>query len=158
MELYFSPLFFLFLLFVGALVTFAANALNQVISIKAASHAEYEFLENTILNNEFDPETNKTLESMIIPKKGSSLSKPDNAFGLFLGYTVSATFDPNNATYIANLEKQMESDILKIAVYLEKRINDLGLLNHSFYVYVLPLNNAVFDKNNIMKDALEVDE
>jgi len=95
---------------------------------------------------------------MIIPKKGSSLSKPDNAFGLFLGYTVSATFDPNNATYIANLEKQMESDILRIAVYLEKRINSLGLLNHSFYVYVLPLNNAVFDKNGIMNDSLEVNE
>lgn len=140
------------------LETAVDNALNQVISIKAASHTEYEFLENTILNNEFDPETNKTLESMIIPKKGSSLSKPDNAFGLFLGYTVSATFDPNNATYIANLEKQMESDILRIAVYLEKRINSLGLLNHSFYVYVLPLNNAVFDKNGIMKDALGVDE
>ena len=77
---------------------------------------------------------------------------------MFLGYTVSAAYDPNNASYMLNLENQMKSDILKIAVYLENRINDLGLLNHSFYVYVLPLNNAVFDKNGIMKDALEVDE
>lgn len=140
------------------LETAVDNALNQVISIKSASHDEYEFLENTILNNEFDAETNKILENMIFPKKGSGLSKPDDAFGLFLGYTVSAAYDPNNASYMLNLENQMKSDILKIAVYLEKRINDLGLLNHSFYVYVLPLNNAVFDKNGIMKDALEVDE
>ncbi len=140
------------------LETAVDNALNQVMSIKAASQDEYEFLENTILNNEFDAETNKILESMIFPKKGSGLSKPDDAFGLFLGYTVSAAYDPNNASYMLNLENQMKSDILKIAVYLENRINDLGLLNHSFYVYVLPLNNAVFDKNGIMKDALEVDE
>ena len=143
---------------IDKLETAVDNALNQVLSIKAASHDEYEFLENTILNNEFDAETNKILESMIFPKKGSGLSKPDDAFGLFLGYTVSAPFDRNNATYITNLEKQMELDILKISAYLEKRINDLGLLNHSFYVYVLPLNNAVIDKDSIMKDALEVDE
>lgn len=157
-EVFFNQLVFGATDTIDNLETAVDNALNQVISIKAASHDEYEFLENTILNNEFDAETNKSLENMIFPKKGSGLSKPDDAFGLFLGYTVSATFDPNNATYISNLEKQMESDILKIAVYLEKRINDLGLLNHSFYVYVLPLNNAVFDKNGIMKDALEVDE
>ena len=143
---------------IDKLETAVDNALNQVLSIKAASHDEYEFLENTILNNEFDAETNKILESMMFPKKGSGLSKPDDAFGLFLGYTVSAPFDRNNATYITNLEKQVELDILKISAYLEKRINDLGLLNHSFYVYVLPLNNAVIDKDSIMKDALEVDE
>lgn len=140
------------------LETAVDNALSQVMSIKAVSHDEYEFLENTILNNEFDPETNKILENMIIPKKGSGLSKPDDAFGLFLGYTVSTIFDPNNVTYISNLEKQMESDILRIAVYLENKIKILGLMNHSFYVYVLPLNNAIFDKNGIMKDALGVDE
>jgi len=140
------------------LETAVDNALKQVQSIKAASHDEYEFLENTILNNDFDAETNKILESMIFPEKGSGLSKPDDAFGLFLGYTVSTPFEPNNATYITNLENQMESDVLKIAAYLEKRISDLRLLNHSFYVYVLPLNNAVFDKNRIMKNALEVGE
>ncbi len=143
---------------IDTLETAVDNALNQVLLIKDASHDEYEFLENTILNNEFDAETNKILESMIFPKKGSGLSKPDDAFGLFLGYTVSAAYDPNNATYMLNLENQMEFDILKIASYLEKKINDLGLLNHSFYVYVLPLNDAIFDKNSIMKEALEVSD
>jgi hypothetical protein len=134
------------------------NALNQVIAIKSASNDEFEFLENTILNNEFDAETNKALESMIFPKKGSGLSKPDDAFGLFLGYTVCIPREPNNELYLANLEKQMDTDIIKISTYIEKRINDLGLMSHSFYVYVLPLNNAIFDKTSIMEDALGVDK
>jgi uncharacterized protein (DUF2164 family) len=134
------------------------NALNQVLEIKSVSTDEYEFLENTILNNEFDAETNKVLEGMIFPKKDSGITKPDDAFGLFLGYTVGAAYEPDNALYLTNLEKQMDADISKISAYLEQRINDLGLLNYSFYVYVLPLNNAIFDKTTIMEDALGVDE
>lgn len=132
------------------------NALNQVQEIKSVSAYEYEFLENTILNNEFDAETNKALEDMIIPKKTSGLTKPDDAFGLFLGYTVSTSYEPDNVLFMANLEKQMVADITIISTYLERRIKDLGLLNYSFYVYVLPLNNALFDRTTIMEDALEV--
>lgn len=132
------------------------NALNQVLSIQSASSSEYEFLENTILNNEFDIETNKALESMIIPEKGSGLTKPDNAFGLFLGYTVKTPYEPDNTIYSANLEAQMDIDITNISTYLEKRITALKLLNYSFYVYVLPLNDAIIDKETIMKNALEV--
>jgi hypothetical protein len=132
------------------------NAFNQVLTIQSASSDEYEFLENTILNNEFDAETNKALESMIIPKKGSGLTKPDNAFGLFLGYTVKTPYEPNNALYTSNLETQMDLDIIHISTYLENKINTLGLSNYSFYVYILPLNDAIIDKESIMKDALEV--
>ena len=134
------------------------NAFNQVLTIQSASSDEYEFLETTILNNEFDAETNKILESMIIPKKGSGLTKPDNAFGLFLGYTVKTPYEPNNALYSSNLEAQMELDITNISTYLENKINTLGLSNYSFYVYILPLNDALLDKDSIMKDALEVDK
>jgi len=127
------------------------KALNQVLEIKSVSVYEYEFLENTILNNEFDADTNKALEEMIIPKKASGLTKPDDAFGLFLGYTVSVAYEPDNALYMANLEKQMDADITKISTYLEQRIKDLGLTNYSFYVYVLPLSNALFDRTTIRR-------
>ncbi len=103
----------------------------------------------------------ETLDSMLkvykIGKNGQPLKNYD--FFPFKSYhnnTVSTTYDPNNVIYLSNLEKQMNIDITKISAYLEKRINDLGLLNHSFYVYILPLNNAVFDKSTIMEDALEV--
>jgi hypothetical protein len=52
----------------------------------------------------------------------------------------------------------MELDITNISTYLENKINTLGLSNYSFYVYILPLNDALLDKDSIMKDALEVDK
>lgn len=134
------------------------TALCQVLQIQSASNDEYNFLETTILNNEFDAQTNIALEDMIIPKKGSGLKKPDNAFGLFLGYTVKTEYEPNNALYITNLEAQMKLDITNAYGYLNRKLNDLGLLNYSFYIYVLPLNDAIFDKDSIMKDALSVGE
>lgn len=56
------------------------NAFQQVINIKNSTKDELELLETTILNQEFGLETNKALEAMIIPKKGSGLEKPDPAF------------------------------------------------------------------------------
>ncbi|MGI6593476.1 MAG: DUF1837 domain-containing protein [Christensenellales bacterium] len=142
---------------VDKLETAVDNALNQVAKIRSATTYEHKFLENTILNNEFDAETNKALESILLPQKESGMDKPNNAFGLFLGYTVKIADEPNNERYKINLEKQMKIDITKIAAYLEKRIKSLELLNHSFYVYILPLNNAL-DTATIMEEALKVGE
>ena len=84
------------------------------------------------------------------------LKKPDSAFGIFLGYTVSVAAEPNNAQFNENLKQKMETDIVSISSYMTAKINELGLASYSFYVYVLPLNNAVIDKNEIIKNALEV--
>lgn len=134
------------------------NALEQVLAINSAASDEYDFLENTILNRHFDPETNQALENLIIPKKSDKLSKPDHAYGLFLGYTVKTPDQPNNELFITDLESQMDSDIERISSYLEQKVSELELLNYSFYVYILPLNNAIYDVPSIMNDALKVDE
>lgn len=132
------------------------NALKQVTEIKSSVSKEFDFLETTILNEEFDSDTNKALEEIIIPTKASGLKKPDSAFGIFLGYTVSVAAEPNNAQFKENLKQKMETDIVSISSYMTTKINELGLTSYSFYVYVLPLNNAVIDKDEIIKKALEV--
>jgi hypothetical protein len=76
------------------LETAVDNALNQVLEIKSFSADEYEFLENSILNNEFDAETNKALQDIIIPKKGSGLTKPDN---IFIVVVFPAPLNPSKA-------------------------------------------------------------
>lgn len=142
---------------VDSLESAVDDALCQVSKILASKADEFDFVETTILNNEFDTETNKALEDMIIPKKSSGLSKPDTAFGLFLGYTVDVENEQNNYLFKTKLKEKMEYDISSIASYLEESINMLSLDNFSFYIYVLPLNNASNDKIEIMKKALEVD-
>lgn len=143
---------------INDLATAIDNAFKQVVEIKNSAKEEYDFLETTILNNEFDSETNKTLEDIIIPKKGSGLTKPDSAFGMFIGYNVDVPDEPNNEQFKINIKAKMESDIKSFAPYIENKITSLGLSSYSFYIYILPFNDINIDKDQIMRNALEVDD
>ena len=152
-------------LILGATDTFdslekaADNAFEQVKNIASSSSAnEYELLESTILNEEFDAKTNQALKDMIVPKKGSGVAKPENAYGVFLGYSINVenAWLMSNEEYIIAAKEKMENDIASIIPYIKKKIDSLGLLNHSFYIYILPLNNALIDRESIINEALEV--
>lgn len=133
------------------------NAFDQVERIAAGSSEEYDLLETSILNNEFDADMNQTLESMIIPKKGTSSSSIEKAYGIFLGYTINVDGTGlSNDEYLKNANEKMISDIKGIIPYIESKISALSLSNHSFYIYILPLNDALSDKESIIKDALGV--
>lgn len=133
------------------------NAFDQIERIAAGSSEEYDLLETSILNNEFDADMNQTLESMIIPKKGTSSSSIEKAYGVFLGYTINVDGTGlSNDEYLKNANEKMISDIKGIIPYIESKIGALSLSNHSFYIYILPLNDALSDKESIIKDALGV--
>lgn len=133
------------------------NAFDQIERIAAGSSEVYDLLETSILNNEFDADMNKTLESMIIPKKGTSSSSIEKAYGIFLGYTINVDRTGlSNDEYLKNANEKMISDIKGIIPYIESKIGALSLSNHSFYIYILPLNDALSDKESIIKDALGV--
>ena len=75
----------------------------------------------------------------------------DNAFGIFLGYTLGV-----DATQCSNVEfreavnQKLKEDLDNIATYIEGKINDSGLAGYSFYFYVLPFNNAAEDRASII--------
>lgn len=132
------------------------KAFGQIEHINESISDELKFIDDTILNEEFDQETNKSLEEIILPSKDSGLSKPENAFGIFLGYTPEVDSDVINEEFKANLRTKLKEDIVDIEPYITNKIKSLGLQNHSFYVYVLPFNDALMDSKEIIKEALEV--
>lgn len=133
------------------------NAFIQIERIAAGASEEYHLLEESILNNEFDADMNRTLESMIVPKKTTVPSSMEKAYGVFLGYTINIDGTGlSNEEYLKNANDKMISDIKGIIPYIESKIKTLGLSNHSFYIYILPLNDALNDKEDIIKDALGV--
>ena len=87
------------------------------------------------------------IKGIIIPQKGS-VDKPPMAFGVFLGYSLGMTGD------IASCISKMEYDIKNCLTYMKEKILSLGLSQHSFYVYVIPLNNAISDKKTIMENLM----
>lgn len=132
------------------------KAFGQIEHINESITDELKFIDDTILNEEFDQETNKSLEEIILPSKYSGLSKPENAFGIFLGYTPEVDSNVINEEFKANLIDKLKKDIVEIEPYITNQIKSLGLQNHSFYVYVLPFNDALMDSKEIIKEALEV--
>ena len=77
---------------------------------------------------------------------------------VFLGYNVNV---PNadtlpSADYIPALIKKMQADISACVPYIQSKIDELKLSRHSFYIYVLPLDDVSTDRTTIMNKALEV--
>ena len=48
----------------------------------------------------------------------------------------------------------MTLDIKNHAAYIAQKIKDFSLDGHSFYFYILPLNDAEADKKDIMEKLL----
>ena len=139
---------------VGDLKVAIDEAFEHVVQIKNAQTTEIGLVESTIFYQSFNPELSATVKNIIVPQKGKS-NRPDRAFGVFLGYSIDKiqgiyTNDEYRIKYI----EQMEKDISDNAKYIQDKIMSLGLTGFSFYIYVLPFNEAISDKQAIMDNLL----
>lgn len=122
-------------------------ALAHVIEIKNNKAKEYDLVESGMFYRSFDKEVSDRIKDIIIPQRGR-VDKPPMAFGVFLGYTLGMTGD------IASCVSKMEGDIKQCMEYMKQRIQALGLSQYSFYVYVIPFNDVVPDKKEIMEKLM----
>jgi len=113
---------------------------------------EIRLIEKNILAESFDAETTEFIKSLIVPSKRDLSVNVDNAFGIFLGYSLKMD-DPQNGNddFRVQATKQMEQDLLDIAPYIEKKITKSGLSGYSFYIYLLPFNDASDDRAAIIQ-------
>jgi hypothetical protein len=134
------------------------HAFIQIEEIIANIDDEIDLIDASILDSTFDRATTDFLKQTLVPNK-TSIPYPDTSFGVFLGYSISldGTDGLSNSDFIDFLQARMQSDILAAIPYIQKKINDSGLLGHSFYFYVLPLIDAEDDKDKIMNASLEVE-
>lgn len=134
------------------------SSFKQIEALRDNRGKEYNLIESTVLNYSFDAKTTEELESIILPQKNTKAKKPEQAFGIFLGYTIDI---PNKneltpAEFENSVKEKMEQDINDLTPYIISKIRELDLSGNSFYIYVLPFNNVEIDKNEIMQKALEV--
>ena len=131
-------------------------AFDRIVQIESQSENEIHLIESTALDRTFNEETSRTLLDILIPSKERKTSY-DSAYGIFLGYTLGL----NPARYSSVQFRQavvqkMVLDIENHAKYIAQKIKDLRLDSHSFYFYILPLNDAETDKKGIMEKLLLV--
>lgn len=130
------------------------SAFNHVQEIKSSKSSEYRLVESSVFYQVFDDETKAVAKNIIVPQK-LNIDRPSMAFGMFLGYKLDApigNFDDDE--YKAEVIAKMEKDIGECSDYIYNRIVTLGLSGHSFYIYVVPFNDAILDKKAIMEKLM----
>jgi hypothetical protein len=107
-------------------------------------------LDQTVFEKELTKREADKLKEMILPSKGPKPTLSDS-YGIFLGYTlgISGKNIPV-ADYNGYVNAKMLRDIEEDYSYIYDKIVAAGLDNHSFYVYIIPLNDAEIDKLDIM--------
>lgn len=130
------------------------SALNHVLEIRSSKSSEYRLVESSSFYQVFDDKDKKIAKNIIIPQK-ANIDRPAMAFGMFIGYKLNAPIgDYDDDEYKKAVIKQMDQDIVAASDYMNTRLSALGLSNHSFYMYLLPFNNAITDKKNIMEQLM----
>ena len=110
-------------------------------------------VQKTVLDQFFDQDEVSLLTDVLIPQPG----KPENydtAYGIFLGYKLGLNPDGRGDDFEELAEKKMLLDIKEHAGYIAQKISEAGLNAHSFYVYIVPFNEAEQEKTQIMDAVL----
>ena len=135
----------------GVLSKAVDEAFESIEKVSNNPDNELRLIEKNIFSESFDEKTTEFIKSLIVPLKRDKTIIVDNAFGIFLGYTldIDVTQYPNLKFHDAVNEK-LKNDLDIIASYIEKKINKSGLTGYSFYFYILPFNNAKDDRAAII--------
>ncbi len=127
---------------------------DAIVDIERTNSNRLQLLEPSSLDRNFDATTAQQIKDIVVPQKGSNIIT-ESAYGVFLGYTLG--LDPNaypTVQYQSALNAKMDADIKNHAAYIAQQINNRGLGTHSFYFYILPLNDAETDKSEIMERVM----
>lgn len=138
----------------GTLTSAIDNAFKTIEKLKQKRLTGDELVNSASFNRSIDMETARQIKAVVIPQKAGK-NPPDTAFGVFLGYSID--LDPEDYTpeeYPDVVKAKMEQDIKDHAAYIYKKIKSLRMGMHSFYIYVLPFNNAELDREDIITQLI----
>ena len=130
------------------------HALDCAQEISENPSEELKLVESTAFGLTFDEQTKQYLKDLILPRRNSA-SDMDQAFGIFIGYSLGINTDGmTNSQFRQEVKKKLASDAATIAPYITNAIKQRGMDSYSFYFYLLPFNNAEDDKKQITADLL----
>lgn len=130
------------------------SAFDTIVEIEKQSTQERTLAENTVFSKSFDPDTIRRIKDLLVPSKGPKVPC-DTAYGVFLAYNLGLkAANYSGVDFRRALTQKMDTDIRNHASYIASKINTLGLEMHSFYFYILPLNDADTERTQIMERVM----
>lgn len=140
---------------VGDLGDAVDKAFDALKELKKAEEDEARLVSTSFLKQRFeDKETEDYFINVLQPSE-DQVTRPESAFGIFLGYSIDLDKSKyTNREYPGVVAKKIEMDIRSLIDDIKRKINELGMDSYSFYIYVLPLDEAEVDKKAIMQELL----
>lgn len=131
------------------------SAFDTVIKINRRESLEIKMVQKTVLNRFFSDDEITLLKSTIIPDQQGTPKDYETAYGLFLGYKLGIKSEGRGIEFEKIAHEKMLLDIKAHASYIAQKIKDNHLDGHSFYIYVVPFNDADIEKTTIMEPVLK---
>ena len=142
---------------VGDLQYAINEAFQRIVEIESNQDRELHMVDNVIFDRLLNQDEVQLAKDILIPSPNNPISY-NTSYGVFLGYSVG--LDPNSYTLseFQNLvEEKMQDDISRNIDYILQCIQDNGLGLHSFYIYILPFNDAETEKKSVMESVMKGD-
>lgn len=139
----------------GSLRSAIDNAFDTIGKLKSKRVTGSELVNSASFNRCIDIETARKIKEVVIPSKGGK-NPAGTAFGVFLGYTLDG-IDPEEyspSEFITEIKTRMDNDIREQAPYILSKIKSLKMGMHSFYIYILPFNDADSDRVDIISKLI----
>ena len=132
------------------------GAFERIDNIEKNENKEIHMVHQLAFDRLVNDEEIALVEDILIPTPEKKPSY-NTSYGVFLGYTLGLGKGYPVEKYEAIAEEKMQADIKRYIPYILQKIRDYDLVAHSFYFYILPLNDAEEEKKAIMEAVLEGD-
>lgn len=132
-----------------------SSAIGEAKAIKEGLDNEHRILDPAIIGQIVNDKEEEYIKSVTIPSEGIKAATNDS-FGVFISYSVNVPGREHlsNEDYQKALDSKMAQDLLDAYDFTCSKIRDSGLMAHSFYFFVMPLDDVDNDSKAIMEKSL----
>lgn len=132
------------------------GAFERINNIEQNENQEIHMVHQLAFDRLASEEEIALVKEILIPTPEKKTSY-NTSYGVFLGYSLGLGKGYPVEEYETLAEEKMQADIKRYIPYILQKISDYDLEAHSFYFYILPLNDAEEEKKVIMEAVLEGD-
>ncbi|RDY30003.1 DUF1837 domain-containing protein [Lachnotalea glycerini] len=129
------------------------NGINEKGNEKSGLQYEKSLISDNLFKEAFSEEEREFLESIIYPTKRRKFDV-DDAFGIFIGFQINVNDDEMampTSEFRKMIKTVVDKEVSKYFAYIQKKITDLKLQGHNFYIYVLPFTDIDTKRKRIME-------
>ena len=130
------------------------NGVNSKGNSKSGISYEKSLISDNLFKETFTDDEKEFLEKLIYPSKQRKF-EVDDAFGIFIGFQITVTEDEKalpSSDFRELIKNRVKQEVEKRIEHISKKIVELKLQGHNFYIYVLPFTDIDAKRKKIIEE------